>query len=327
MQPLRFLPILKRRRWGGERLGTVLGKAIGPEADYAESWELVDHGNDQSIVESACDLKGFTLQSLVRDYSTEVIGPHANHDQFPLLFKFLDANDRLSVQVHPNDEQAKHFDLLENGKTEAWYVIEADPGSVIYTGLKSGIGRNEFEQAIATGNFEDCLHEVHPCPGECYLIPAGTVHALGEGVLIAEIQQSSDLTFRIFDWNRVDRDGQPRELHIEQALSCIDFDSVAIQSTMSETLVDLEHHTAQQLVACDYFRLHSHRIRSAVTFPNDDSCRVVMGISGQGRFVMDSTVIEFQKGETLLIPASCPELLVEPTCDEELVFLETVDFC
>lgn len=328
VHPLRFQPIIKQRRWGGRRLGQVLRKTIGNDSDYAESWELVDHGDDQSIVQSTCDLDGLTLQQLTRDHPEKIFGEGVVLVQFPLLFKFLDANDRLSVQVHPNDEQAKRFDPTENGKTEAWYIIDAEPDSVIYTGLKSDIGRREFEQAIAIGDFENCLHSVHPKPGECYFIPAGTVHALGEGVLIAEVQQSSDLTFRIFDWNWVDQHDRPRELHVEQALSCIEFGSPPVVASLSTPLFEGDTHSTRLHVSCDYFRLLSHHIPGPSTIDVDGICRVWMCLSGQGSLMIESTELNIQKGETLLIPASCPDIQIEPDLDgEELVILETLDFC
>ncbi|MBS0265706.1 MAG: class I mannose-6-phosphate isomerase, partial [Planctomycetes bacterium] len=218
MGPLKFTPLLKRIRWGGRRLGELLGKALGNESDYAESWEICDHGVDQSRVASG-PFAGLTLQELVQQQGHQLFGPGCIETQFPLLIKFLDANDRLSVQVHPNDEQAHAFLPWERGKTEAWVILSADPGSCVYAGLKSGVTRESLMQALQAGSVEECLHKLPVAPGDCIFVPAGTVHAIGEGIVLAEVQQSSNLTFRLFDWNRLGQDGRPRQLHIEESLA------------------------------------------------------------------------------------------------------------
>ncbi len=225
MQPLRFQPILKRIRWGGRKLGTALGKPLGPETDYAESWEVVDHGEDQSLVVGGGAFDGWPLSRLMHEHNAPLMGRHAGTSQFPLLVKFLDAQENLSVQVHPDDELARQFDPAENGKTEAWVIIDAAPDSRLYVGLRSGVSANELTTGLASGSIEPLLHQVLVKPGDCVFVPAGTVHAIGAGVLLAEIQQSSDLTFRVDDWNRLGTDGKPRELHIDQAMKCIDFKS------------------------------------------------------------------------------------------------------
>src|SRR5204863_3257866 len=160
---------------------------------------------------------------LVMQEGPALFGRHYPRDQFPLLLKFLDCNQTLSVQVHPNDEQAAKLDPPDLGKTEAWVVLAADPGSKIYAGLKPGVDRQTLEAAVANGRCEKCLHEFEPHVGDCVFIEAGTVHALGAGLLVAEIQQASDTTYRLFDWNRVDRDGKPRQLHVEEALDVTDY--------------------------------------------------------------------------------------------------------
>lgn len=224
MDLLTFTPLLKRLVWGGRRLGELLGKPLGQHDDYAESWEIVDHGTDQSIVDRG-PLAGTSLRQLLIERPTELLGRDAaaGADGFPLLLKFLDCQRVLSVQVHPNDDEARRLPMPDRGKTEAWYVVAANPESRIYAGLLPGVDAQALERAIAQGRCEECLHVLHPRPGDCLFIPAGTVHALGEGLVVAEIQQSSDTTFRLFDWNRVDANGLPRELHVRQALAVTDF--------------------------------------------------------------------------------------------------------
>ncbi|HEX6984196.1 MAG TPA: type I phosphomannose isomerase catalytic subunit, partial [Planctomycetaceae bacterium] len=174
MLPLEFQPILKRIRWGGRRLER-LGKALGEGNDYAESWELADHGDDQSVVLGG-EYAGWTLRRLVQERNRELFGRHAGTMQFPLLVKFLDANDRLSVQVHPNDDQAKRYAANANGKTEAWVIVDAEPGSRLYVGLKEGVTPERLRQAAADGTMEGLLHSFEVSPGECVFVPAGTVH-------------------------------------------------------------------------------------------------------------------------------------------------------
>ena len=177
LYPLRFEPLFRRYIWGGRRLGTVLNKPIGSGEDYAESWEIVDHGLDQSVV--AFGELRMPLGDLVADYGPALFGRHHPQRQFPLLFKFLDANQSLSVQVHPDDRQAAQLEPPDLGKTEAWVVVHADPGSVIYAGLRDGVDRETLQAAMAAGQTESCLHRFSTQTGDCVFIPAGTVHALG----------------------------------------------------------------------------------------------------------------------------------------------------
>src|SRR5262245_51414230 len=209
---LRFKPILREYLWGGRRLGTELGKSIGDGPHYAESWEVVDHREDQSVVIDG-PLAGKSLHQLVTEHGRELFGRHYPRNQFPLLLKFLDCQRTLSVKVHPNDEQGAKLDPPDLGKTEAWLVLSAEAGSKIYSGLQQGVDRQTLEREVARGNCEVCLHEFEPHAGDCVLIEAGTVHARGAGLLVAEIQQASDTTYRHFDWNRLDTDAKPRQLH------------------------------------------------------------------------------------------------------------------
>ncbi len=317
LYPLRFQPLFKRYLWGGRRLGTVLNKPIGDGNDYAESWELVDHGSDQSVVASG-PLAGTTLAELVRSHSHDLLGRHAPLPRFPLLFKFLDCNHALSVQVHPNDEQAKKLDPPDLGKTEAWVILAAEPGSVIYAGLKPGFDRSALEREVHRGTTELCLHKVEPRVGDCIFIPAGTVHALGAGLVVAEIQQASDTTYRLFDWNRVGAGGQPRQLHVEQSLDVIDYDAGPVSPQVPRST---QRPYVERLVECDKFLLDRWRLREAGVSPAGDNGSEELSIGGDGRFhivaVLDGEVRlsgdpsgrPMQKGDTALIPACLTESL------------------
>jgi mannose-6-phosphate isomerase len=306
--PLRFQPVLRRYLWGGRRLETVLGKPLPPGDDYAESWEVVDHGEDQSVVVAGA-LEGMTLGQLVSQFGNALLGSDAPQAQFPLLFKFLDAQKNLSVQVHPNDQQAAQLVPPDRGKTEAWIVMHAEPSSRIYAGLKSGVDRVQLESAIAAGTAEDCLHFIEPNVGDCLFIPAGTVHAIGAGLVIAEIQQSSDTTYRLYDWNRVGADGQPRQLHVEESLAVIDFDSgpVDVQEAVGTGQAHVEC-----LVACDKFIVNRWSFDSTHTVGGDDRCHLVVPLSGQVTLEHDPVADPLVPGQTALVPAGAGIVSVTP---------------
>ena len=300
LYPLRFQPVLRRYLWGGRRLGSVLGKPIGEGEDYAESWEVVDHGDDQSVVKYG-ELAGSTLGRLVAEHGDDLLGDHAPQQQFPLLFKFLDAQRTLSVQVHPNDEQAARLDPPDLGKTEAWYVIDAQRKSRIFAGLKPHVDREMLAQHLAAGTCEDCLHSFQPQAGECLLIPAGTVHAIGSGLLIAEIQQASDATFRLFDWNRVDAAGNPRPLHIEASLEAIDFKRGPVAPQAPRPT---ENPQRTRLAECDKFVLDRWHVVGHQQVGGDRRFHLLAVVSGNVRIAGDPCPEPLHSGSTALLPAA-----------------------
>jgi mannose-6-phosphate isomerase len=307
--PLRFEPVLKRYLWGGRRLGELFAKQIEAESDYAESWELVDRDPEQSRV-VAGPLAGKSLRELMQAYPQQLLGRHAPLPRFPLLVKLLDAAQLLSVQVHPNDAQAARMTPPDLGKTEVWYVLSTQPGSKIYAGLKQGIDRAHLEQALSAGQVEPCLHAIEPRVGDTIFIPPGTVHALGAGVVIAEFQQSSDVTLRLFDWNRVGADGKPRTLHIEAALPIIDYSFGPIQVLRSPPLpaLPLDSVATQELVVCQKFVLKRHTFRGHWSRRNDQRFRILMVIEGELRAANDPLDTLCTPGTTLLIPAAQDEI-------------------
>ena len=215
LYPFRFRTIYKNYIWGGRRFETAFDRELARDGIYAESWEVADHPDGESIVAEG-PLAGKSLRELRESYSKELFGKHHPQSVFPLLLKYLDANQHLSLQVHPDDQCATAMGLADPGKTEAWYVIEAAPGSCLWAGFAQPVDRAVVEKALHAGDIERLLHRVEPRPGDCIFVPAGTVHAIGAGLLVAEIQQMSNNTFRLSDWGRVDADGNPRPLHIEQ---------------------------------------------------------------------------------------------------------------
>ncbi|MFM8364564.1 MAG: type I phosphomannose isomerase catalytic subunit [Verrucomicrobiota bacterium] len=223
-EPLVFDPIAMERVWGGRRLEALAGKKLPPDVPIGELWEVVDRPEAQSIVADG-EFRGRSLQDLWKNERERIFGPAlANHpsERFPLLVKLLDAAETLSVQVHPPLEKAG--ELGGEPKTEVWYFWETKPAATIYAGLKNGTSRDAFEQKLCDGGVESTLHEIPVHAGESIFIPSGRIHAIGAGNVIVEIQQNSDTTYRVFDWNRVGLDGKPRALHIAESMASIDFE-------------------------------------------------------------------------------------------------------
>lgn len=308
--PLRFDPIFRSYIWGGKRLASELGKSTPDDGIWAESWEIVDHREAESVVCEG-EFQGKTIRELVSQFPLEMTGRSNPEERLPLLLKYLDCDRVLSVQVHPDDAYGATMAVPDRGKTEAWYVIEAAPGAVLYAGLKQGVGRDELARAIAAGETESCLHVLSPKAGDCVFIPAGTVHALGAGLLVAEIQQSSDCTFRLFDWNRVDKNGKARELHVEQAMEVIDFQR-GPRSFCKRT--DSESSGWSRLVDCDKFCLDE--AIGPTTVPISGGRFAILTIpKGSGLLRQGSQQWNLGRGESLFIPAACSELSLELASD------------
>lgn len=311
LYPFRFQPIFQQYLWGGRRLETDLNKPIGPGETYAESWEVVDHGSVQSVVQNG-PLCGTTLTELVSGHAVQLLGertateiarmsrPANLRNRFPLLFKFLDANKNLSVQVHPDDQMAATLSEPDLGKTEAWYVLEASPGAKVYAGLKAGVTRAELQKAIGLNQAETLLHCFEPQRGDCLFIPAGTVHALGAGLLIAEIQQCSNTTFRLYDWGRVDQDGNARELHVEQGLAATSYSQGPVSPQAPSRLDD----QVERLVDCDKFKLDRVTLSSNRSFETSGEFKMIAMLSGEMSLDRDPAAEPMRKGDTCLIPAS-----------------------
>jgi mannose-6-phosphate isomerase len=221
--PLAFKPIFMERMWGGRRLESEFGKKLPPNVKIGESWEIVDRPEAQSVVHNG-PLRGKTLHELWTQHRQLIFGNVADSLRFPLLIKLLDAQEKLSLQVHPPERIAAK--LGSEPKTEAWYVAAAEPGAELFVGLREVMSRAKFEKGLRAGALAEQVHTIQVEPGDAMFLPAGRLHAVGAGNLLVEIQQNSDTTYRVFDWNRVDDKGKPRQLHIEQAFQCIDFNDV-----------------------------------------------------------------------------------------------------
>jgi len=291
--PLKFRPIYKQRIWGGQKLREVFDKDLPAGEKIGESWELADLPEDKSVIANG-ELAGQTLHSAIGKYPKEITGDENFPGTFPLLIKFLDAQDILSVQVHPDPDTCRRMGRGQP-KTECWYIISTEPGSVIYKGLKEGVTKEQFTEAIEKGNVADMLVKISVEVGQCHFLPSGTTHAIGQGLLIAEIQMPSDTTYRVFDWNRVDDTGKSRELHIEEALESIHFDSSG--DNLSVTKMG-------RLVDCQYFRVDKgHQGKNCELLISAGQMKTLIIISGSGTITAAGDGVEFAAGDTLLIPA------------------------
>ena len=318
LYPLKFEPILKDKIWGGTKLKSLFNKAAETDK-LGESWELSGYENDESVVTNGF-LAGNTLPELIEIYMGELIGDSIFDEyglSFPLLFKLIDANENLSIQVHPGDEVAaeRHNSY---GKTEMWYVVDAEPGAELIIGFSEDCSRDEYLDALDEGRIEDLLQKVPVKKGDVFFTPAGLVHAIGKGVVVAEIQQSSDITYRIYDYKRVDDQGNERELHTEQALDVINFNASKEPKTVYTPLMN----EVTPLVSCNYFTTNMLRFNKSIARQYAKIDSFVSYMCLEGNFVIDfggeKTIVN--KGDTILIPASIDELSLIP--DAEVTLLE-----
>jgi len=293
--PLKFAPIFKQRIWGGQKLREYFGKDIPAGEKIGESWELADLPQDKSVITNG-PLAGMNINQALAERPQEIIGDKNFKGNFPLLIKFLDAEDVLSVQVHPDEETCRRRGKGDP-KTECWYIIKAAPGAVIYKGLKKTVTKEQFAGAIKNGSAAELLNKIEVRPGQCHFLPSGTAHAIGAGLLIAEIQRPSDTTYRVFDWNRVDENGKARQLHIEDALESIHFGEDANKLPVT---------TVGRLVECKYFIIDKgHQTKGCERLESAGQMRVVMITDGAGRFETEGQEsVNFSGGDTILLPAA-----------------------
>lgn len=302
LYPLTFEPIFKDKIWGGQKIKSVLGKDFGTLPNCGESWEISGVDGNISIVANGM-LKGKDLKSIIDQYQEKLVGHKVYEkfgNEFPLLIKFIDANDDLSIQVHPDDAlaQARHGGF---GKTEMWYILQADEGAKLISGFNEKIDKATYLKYFNSGKLTELLKQVEVNDGDVFFLPAGRVHTIGRGLLLAEIQQTSDITYRIFDFDRVDDKGNKRELHVEQAIDAINFDFYGDPKT---------HYTDTPnkpvgIVDCEYFTVN--KINCSTTMHREyaqiDSFVVLICTSGQGELHLDGSAHHIKAGETVLIPA------------------------
>ncbi|WP_255497852.1 type I phosphomannose isomerase catalytic subunit [Flavobacterium sp. I3-2] len=296
--PLLFKPILKNRIWGGNKLAT-LGKELTSETT-GESWELSMVENDLSVVANGL-YTNETIKTLIDNFSVEILGDSITKrfgKQFPLLFKFLDAKSDLSIQLHPNDELAKkrHNSF---GKTEMWYIMQADENARIILGFKENSSSEEYLEHLEKKSLPTILKEYKVKKGDVFFIETGTIHAIGGGILLAEIQQTSDITYRVYDWDRVDENGNSRELHVDLALEAINYQKQNPEIVHSKT-----ENQENRLVSCDFFTTNLIPLNGALGInKSNELFYVYICTEGNFEIVYNSKTLKFKKGDTILIPA------------------------
>ena len=318
LYPLTFQPIFQERIWGGRKLESLYGKHLPPGKIIGESWEISDRADANSVVANG-PLAGKTLAQLMASNRAEIMGRARSPDgRFPLLIKLLDAQDNLSLQVHPPQHLAA--DLGGCAKTEMWYVSAAEPGSLLYAGLRRGVTRQEFADKTAKGTVAECFHQLPVREGDSLFLPSGRVHALGKGLVIFEIQQNSDTTYRVFDWNRVDASGKPRQLHIEESLKCIDFEDFEPSLTNGEWQRQNDQIARRPLArhalfAVDLVKISSRAShRETITEP-----RVVGLVTGSVEIVHPGHPVTLRPGHFALIPASLVHLDIRANRDSQIL--------
>ena len=299
--PIKFRPILKEKIWGGNKLKEILNKE-GEQENLGESWEISGVENDISVVENG-PLKGKTLNELLAEYKGDFLGKNIFREfgaEFPLLIKFIDAKTALSIQLHPNDElaQQRHKSF---GKTEMWYIMQADENAEINIGFKETITKADYIEHLEAGDIVSLLNFEKVNKGDAFFINTGKVHAIGAGVLLAEIQQTSDVTYRIYDWDRKDSEGNSRELHTALAIDAIDFE----KKDDFKLKFDTAENQSSNIASCQYFTTNYLPIKGKLEkdYSAVDSFVIYMCVSGQAEISIDGNSEIIEQGETVLIPA------------------------
>lgn len=316
--PLKFKPIYKEKIWGGTKLKDVFKRKL-PANKIGESWEIAAHPNGNSVVING-PLKGEALSTLIEKYP-EILGKERHllkTSQFPLLVKILDASDKLSVQVHPDNKYASKYEG-EYGKTEMWYIIDAEPGAKLIYGLKPGTTKTMLAQSINEGNIEEFLNEVEVKKGDVFFIPSGTIHAIKEGILLAEIQQNSDSTYRVYDWNRKDQKGKSRPLHVKKALNVIKFDTE--YSKPKSLKVKNNNYNRTILTICPYFAIEKIKAIKKYKLKTNNTFFIILPLKGNGKLHHRTEIYTLEPGETTLIPANIKEINITGNLEFLLVYL------
>ena len=310
LYPLKFKPILKPTIWGGRKLKSKLGKTLGEIETCGESWEISSVANNISEVAEG-PLVGEKLTDLIEEYKGDLVGGHVYakfNNMFPLLIKFIDAKEKLSIQVHPDDELARerHNSF---GKTEMWYVVDADDGASLISGFNKPTNKAEYLEKFNSGKLMDLLNNESAKKDDVFFLPAGRVHTIGQGLLIAEIQQTSDITYRIYDFDRVDKEGNKRDLHVQEALAAIDFNYYEDYKTIyNDTGIETN------LVSCDYFVCNRLNVDEPLSkdYSRIDSCIILMVLEGGGDIKTFQGTYSYSTGDTYLIPACISEISISP---------------
>lgn len=325
--PIKFKPIFKEKIWGGQKLKTVLSKDIPKDAAIGESWELSGYGSDLSTIFDK-DLGTITIQQLLESNQKKVLGNTSISPHFPLLYKFIDASSKLSVQAHPDDSQARENKWGNNGKTECWYINDVKTNGEIILGFKEGVTINDVETCINNNTLDTILNRVPISKGDVLFCPAGTVHSILEDTILYEIQETSDATFRLYDWGRVDKTGKPRQLHIEESLKVIDTSYHTRYKIPPVSVQDNNGIEHLFRVACKYFALEEYIFENhaKIILPPKTSFTVITVIEGSiSIYGYNTDTYTTYKGETLFIPAGfCKKSVTAESENSARFLLSTV---
>jgi mannose-6-phosphate isomerase len=320
LYPFTFVPILKERVWGGRNIERLYGKKLPPNVPIGESWEISDRPGDVSVIANG-RFAGKSLHWLVENYAAELLGrERADAKQFPLLVKILDAQEKLSLQVHPPANRSR--ELGGEPKTEMWFIADATATADLFVGLKRGLTREEFERKVSDGSVAECFHHLPVKAGDVMFLPSGRVHAIGAGNVIFEIQQNSDTTYRVFDWNRVGLDGKPRELHVEQSLASIDFEDfepALVRSGYSRN----DTFAVRYLVDDPLFRANAWQIRRGQRFHVSSKLPQIFAIV-RGKLTVTAHGVEvpLKPGDFCLVPAAVERATIQAATQVELLHVE-----
>lgn len=311
LYPLKFEPVLKEKIWGGNSLSRYYGKDQGKLPNIGESWEISAVSENLSVVSNGF-LAGNNIEEIIEVYMGDITGESIYEkfgNEFPLLIKLIEARDDLSIQVHPGNDLAKKRHSAY-GKTEMWYILQSESDSRIYTGFSKPVTIDIYKDALAHDALPPLLNAEHPEPGDTFFTPAGRIHAIGAGVVLAEIQQTSDITYRIYDWGRKDPGGKPRELHTDLALEAIDYNA----SGKTGMKKDLKLNHPENLVKCEYFEVNAITFNNPVErdYASLDSFVIYICIEGRYRITWDGKSENVFKGETVLVPAVITNVILEP---------------
>ncbi len=320
LYPLKFKTIFKDKIWGGQKIKTIMGKDFGDLPNCGETWELSGVEGNISVVKEGA-LQDKDLKMLVKSYQGQLVGEHnfkKYGEEFPLLVKFIDANDDLSIQVHPNDKLA-HKRHQSNGKTEMWYVFQADEGTQLQSGFNRPLDKKQYLEYFNSGKLMDILNFEEVGPNDVFFLPAGRVHSIGKGCLLAEIQQTSDVTYRIYDFDRTDANGNKRELHTELALDAIDF----TYHDQYKTIYQDRLNEPIQLVKCQYFTTNKLHCNQSIIRDHGHRDSFVIYVCMDGKLTMNygDGELQVQKGDVILVPAVIKKLTLVP--NNEFKMLES----
>jgi mannose-6-phosphate isomerase len=318
LYPLKFEPLLKEKIWGGTSLVSHYHKRADSSIKYGESWEISAIADNISVISNGF-LAGNNLEELIEVYMGDITGDSVYEkfgNEFPLLIKLIESCENLSIQVHPGNAMAmeRHNSY---GKTEMWYILESEKESKIYTGFKEPIDKNTYVDSLSNGELEKLLNVENPSPGDVFFTPAGRIHAIGAGVILAEIQQTSDITYRIYDWNRKSNKGQPRELHTDLALDAIDFKAAGKTKFAANPVLN----KTRNLVNCEFFTTNIISFNELIEKDYNLIDSFVIYICVEGEFIIrwDGNSESVIKGETVLLPAMIKDVVLEPVTDTKVL--------